>query len=62
VRAPDRTRLVPPIWPGATPSVSAFRRTQLIAVLIATLNRRAAAFRDSPLSTADTTRARRSIE
>src|ERR1700720_1153656 len=55
--------LCPPICPGATLPVCRKRRTQVIAVLIPTPNREAAARRDRPSSsTAVTTRSRRSTE
>src|SRR5271154_2889797 len=55
--------LYPPIWLGATPPVSLNRRTQPITVLTATPNCDAARCRDSPpVTTAPTTRSRRSIE
>ena len=58
----DPTRW-PPICPGATLPVTRPRRTHLIAVLIATPKRAAAAWRDIPSrSTAATTRSRKSIE
>jgi hypothetical protein len=56
-------RLMPPILPGATLPVSRWRFTQLMAVLIPTPNRLAARLHDiPPLTTAATTRFRRSIE
>jgi hypothetical protein len=55
--------LCPPICPGATLPVSRKRRTQTIAVLTPTPNCAAAWWHDMPpVSTAATTRSRRSIE
>jgi hypothetical protein len=55
--------LWPPILPGATLPVWRCRRTHPMAVLIATPNCLAAALQDSPpVSTAATTRFRRSSE
>jgi len=63
VLARNCLRLCPPICPGATLPVSRKRRTQTIAVLTPTPNCAAAWWQDRPpLSTAATTRSRRSIE